>query len=208
MSKTAPTLEYSQLRRPLMTVRQWLIIAVVCGALPLTVGLTTTLVYLVTYIRNLELFGVFVAATGLLIVTFGGVAWLIWVLKTREFSSRRWWLKTAGALLLLLANFPACLACIYAAEHSRFTVTNAGATPLTVGISATFAGQTRALGAIEPGGRKRFYWRIDPNGDEFNVTAATPAGPATSTFYVDLNGIGGGADVDLAINPDGSIRVK
>jgi hypothetical protein len=107
-----PTLEYSQVRRPLMTIRQWLVIAYVCGLLPLSVAVVTTLFYLVTYFRNLAPIGLFIAVTGTLIVGFGGIAWLIWIFKTREFYSRRWWLRTVGALLLLLANGPIFFRCV------------------------------------------------------------------------------------------------
>lgn len=206
---TTPTIEYAHTWRPLMTVRQWLIIGVICGALPLTVGMTTALLFLITYNRNLEPVGVFVAATGLLIVAFGGMAWLIWVLRTRDFRSGRWWLTTAGAALLLLANFPACVACVYAAGYWRFTVVNQASTPMTVNLSAIGLKQTRTAGPIEPGGRKRFYWRIDPDGDEFIVTTTgAPAGPQIDYFRFLLNGTGAGADVDLTVNPDGTISVK
>jgi hypothetical protein len=198
-------LEYSRPKPPRIAERHWLRAAYACGALPLVVGIATAGLYLLTYAKRLESVGLITVLGGVVLVGAGGIAWLIWVISTRRFGSRRWWLQTLGALAILLANFPGCAICMNAVMFWRFTVVNHFSTPMTVTIAATDAGESRTIGPIAPGSSERFRWYLGNEPDDFNVTAIGGGATISGAFDVYL-GAEGGPDLTITLNADGTMK--
>jgi hypothetical protein len=197
-------LEYARPKPPRIADRHWLMTAYGCGALPLIVGIATAGLYLLTYAKRLESIGLLTVIGGVVLVGVGGIAWLIWLINTHYFGSRRWWLQTVGALMLLLANFPGCAICMHAVMFWRFTVFNHTSVPMTVTIASIDAGETRTIGPIAPGKSERFRWYLGDEPVDFKVTATGGATTIAGGFDVYL-GAEGGPDLTITLNADGTM---
>src|SRR5437773_2930664 len=83
-------------------------VAVICGALPLVVGVSIFLLWLITGWDWLMMAGIFTLYGGVAIFVIGAVAlarfcWL--ACRTPEQPRRRLWPSTLGCATLLLSNF-------------------------------------------------------------------------------------------------------
>ncbi|MFI5403179.1 MAG: hypothetical protein ACHQ1G_09595 [Planctomycetota bacterium] len=93
-------------------------LALLCGALPLVVGVSVFLLWLVTRADGLMLLGFFVLCGGLAFFAVGVLALgrFCWLAFREPQLPARFWAATIACALLLLSNFPVAGAIIYAVD--------------------------------------------------------------------------------------------
>ena len=103
----------------------WLRVAVACGVLPLTVGVGTLFAFLQSEVSPSEMegwvgAGVSILTAGLCLFFVGALALGVYLVKGRSsgVSGRDLAQNAILTLILLLANFPAALACIWVAGEA------------------------------------------------------------------------------------------
>jgi hypothetical protein len=139
-------------------------VALLCGTVPLVVGLSVFLLWLLTRADGLMLLGVFVLFGGLAFFAVGVLALgrYCWLAFRESRLPARFWAATIACALLLLSNFPAAGAIMYAADalHSRYTVVvrNESGRPLE-DVRVTGGGCEVVFGLIAPGDdEQRSFW--------------------------------------------------
>ena len=178
-----------------------LVVAYVCGALPLITGVSIAGLFLLTYASILPMLGLITIGVGYLLVFVGAIAVLAHIFGTYyQYRSGRWWALLIGAIVLLWVNFPACVACQKVVRNWRFTVVNSSGAPVT-GLTVTSA-FTKTVGSISAGGSENFYGR--PGSGPIAVTGTTPAGPANGSVDMYDEGFIGG-QVTIIIGPGGNV---
>jgi len=110
---------------PLKSSGIWLRVAITCGALPLVVGVVTLIIFLQSEVSSSEMdgwveAGVSILMGGVALISVGLVTLGVYLVKgSRGGVPKRDLAQNAIlTLILLLANFPAALACIWVAGDS------------------------------------------------------------------------------------------
>jgi hypothetical protein len=168
---------------PYLTIATW------CGALPLMVGTTVFVLWLLTNYRSLQGVGLFTIVGGFLLFLVGALCLVLDAgrsLPAADRNRRRW--KRLGVALLLLTNFPAAFVFIGVAARIEFsvsiTVQNVGTAPIESFVVIA-PGVRKELGPI-PAGAERFV-RFQPTGDgavEYTMTLAGETSSGTLIDYV------------------------
>ena len=187
-------------------------VALICGALPLLVGISIFLLWLLTRWDWLMLAGLFTLYGGLAIFLIGSISlgrfcWLAF--RATELSQRRLWISTLGCAALLLSNFPAAVAIIATgiAIETRYTVVVHNASSEPVSDVQVFGGGCEAnFGTIAPGETaERSFW-IQRDGT-LKMCAVIDSKTHTNVVdgYVTHNQ---GGHVKIRINSDGEISIS
>ncbi len=186
-------------------------VALLCGALPLLVGVSIFVLWLLTRWDGLVMAGFITLYAGVVVfvVGAGALGRFCWLgFRGTEWPRRRLWLATLGGAALLLSNFAAAggvIAAVVAVE-TRYTLTvrNSAAQPLT-GVRVSGGGCDVDLGEIPPGAVVRRSLWIKQNGVlEFRAMSGVQVHTQTISDYV-TDGMGGRATVTF--QPDATIAV-
>ena len=178
--------------------------ATACGALPLISGVAIFSLWFITRWPLLELAGMLTIMLGLAAFVAGCTMLLLYVrarLRAGVESPRRVLGRTALAGLLLLANFPAALACFEAAWflQTQYTlvVTNAGTVTVNSFI-VTGPGINHEFGPLPPrtSAKRRFHIATDGT-LTFSMTVGQTASTGDLAGYI-TNGMG--AETIVTIN--------
>lgn len=210
-----PILDYEAPTRrfdPARAIRAYRL-ALICGALPLVVGIGIFLLWLVTDWNGLRIAGIVMIYGGLVIFALGaGALARFWWLTFRpnelppDWPRRRVRRSTTLCALLLLSNFPMAGGIIVAAIalDTRFAVVihNNSQQPLE-SVRVSGGGCDISFGSIPPGGvARRSFW-IHTDGElVFQATSGTTSHKEIIAGYV-TNGMGGSATV--TVNANGTI---
>jgi len=185
--------------------------AVICGAVPLIVGVSVFLLWLVTRWDQLMMAGVATLYAGSFMLLIGilELARYGWLgLKTPEFPRRKLRRATLGVAALLLANPPVAAGVAFAAMsiHTRYTVVVHNATTQPLVNARVFGGNCdESLGNIAPGGKTRHSFWIECEGAlNFSATSGTTVYTGIIDDYVTPN-MGGYTAV--TVNADGTLTV-
>jgi hypothetical protein len=145
-------------------------IALICGTLPLIVGVSVYLFWLMTRWYGWVVMGVFTLLFGVILFLVGTVALarFVWLaFRTSGLSRRRLWFSTLACLGLLVANFPAAygiMLSVFLIEASyTITVHNASDQPLD-GVRVFGGGCDAWFGTVPPGGRVQRSFLIRDDG--------------------------------------------
>ena len=186
--------------------------AVVCGALPLIVGVTIFVLWLVTRWDWLMTAGFITICGGIAIVLIGALALArFWWLAVRmpDLSHRRPWRSIAVCGILLLSNFPvaAGIMVTVAEIESNYTVVVRNASEETlVNVRVAGGGCDEVFGSIPPGADIRRTLRFECDGRlEFWAQGASNTYAETIDGYVTGN-LGGRSIV--TVHRDGTISVR
>jgi len=132
-------------------------IALICGALPLIVGVSTWLNWLITRWSGCIVIGIFTLLGGVVLFVVGTIAlacygWLTY--RSKALSRRRFWFSLLGCAGLLLVNFPVAYGVVVSVIwlDSRYTVIvhNASDQPLE-GVRVLGAVPEVWFGTVPPG---------------------------------------------------------
>jgi hypothetical protein len=187
-------------------------VALICGVIPLLIGVPMFLLWLITRWDWLIMAGIFTLYGGVAIFLIDAIALARFcglAFRTPELPRRRLWLSTLGCAALLLSNFAVAggITASVIAIETRYTVTvhNASQQPLS-GVRVFGGGCEADFGTIPPGGIVRRSFWIQHDG-ELGFRAVSGATTHTKTIdgYV-TNGMGG--QTTVTINPDGTISVS
>ena len=189
-----------------------LVIAYLCGSLPMIVGVGTLVLYWITRWDRLPLVGIFTIVGGLGL-WFVGIGCLIAYaavvgrakVRDRRVVNRR----SAGAMALLLANLPLAFGCTivgYAlATQYRITIINQTDVPIVSGI-LQYPHNERSFSQLAPGASKRFTLRADDFGPAGLVLTWPDGSTEAREVGVSLQGMGG--DQSWTVQPDGTVSVS
>ena len=95
----------------------WWRAALLCGLLPLVVGVAIFVAWYATRAPWLVDAGLFNIGAGLLVVCVGLLCLMAYVLRARASRTPGWKGRAAVAVLVVLANFPAAAALVVLADH-------------------------------------------------------------------------------------------
>jgi hypothetical protein len=132
-------------------------IALFCGALPLIVGVSTWLYWLITRWSGCIVIGISTILGGVMLFVVGTIAlacygWLAF--RSKALSRRRFWFSTLGCAGLLLVNFPVAygvvVSVILIEARYKVTVHNASDQPLD-GVWVVGAVPEVWFGTVPPG---------------------------------------------------------
>lgn len=187
-------------------------VALICGAIPLLVGVSIFILWLITRQHGLMMAGIYTLYGGVAIFWVGvlALARFFWLgVRSPDFPRRRLWLSTFACAGLLLLNFPVAGGIIAAsiAIETRYTVVvhNALSRPLE-NVKVFGGGSDESLGSIPPGGTARRSFWIQHDGElKFRAFSGTTSHTKTIDGYV-TNGTGGHTTV--TVNPDDTITVS
>lgn len=187
-------------------------VALICGALPLLVGILIFLMWFITRWNWLMMAGMFTLFGGVAVFFIGAIAlvcffWLAF--RTPELPRRRLWLSTLGCAALLLSNFAVAggITASVIAIETRYTVVVHNTSQLPLSGVRVFGGGCEAdFGTIPPNGIiRRSFW-IQHDGElEFRAVSGATTHSQTIDGYVTRN-MGGHTTVN--INPDAMISVS
>jgi hypothetical protein len=184
--------------------------AVICGAVPLIVGVSVFLLWLVTRWDQLMMAGVATLYAGsfMLLVGVLELARYGWLgLKTPEFPHRKLRRTALGAAALLLLNPPVAAGLVYTAVfiETLYTVVvdNQTQRPLT-GVRIFGSGNCdESIGTIAPGGKARRSFQIECEGAlNFNATGGSTIYTGIIDGYVTSNM---GGHTVVTVNADGTL---
>ncbi|MBX7157612.1 MAG: hypothetical protein K1X66_04410 [Verrucomicrobiae bacterium] len=186
-------------------------IALVCGILPLFIGILIFLLWLVTRQNWLMAVGVFTIWLGVIMVLIGAVALIrfCWLgFRTSELSRRRLWLLTFGCAALLFSNFIVAGGIMTAvvAIETRYTVTihNASLQSLK-DVRITGGGCNIDFGTIKPDSVVERSFRVKHDGElKFHAVNHTTNYNQIISDYIS-NGLGG--NLKVTVNPNNTIFV-
>ncbi|MEP6671006.1 MAG: hypothetical protein ABJF10_17735 [Chthoniobacter sp.] len=186
-------------------------VALLCGAIPLVVGVSIFLLWLLTRWGWLMTAGIFTLYGGVAfflvgVVALGRFCWL--ALRTPGLPRRPLWLSTVGCAALLLSNFPVAggIAATAIRIETRYTVTVHNTSPQPLSGVRVFGGGCEAdFGAFAPGGVVRRSFWIEREGElKFQAGSGAATQATTIDGYV-IPSVGG--HVTVTIKPDGTISV-
>ena len=187
-------------------------VAVLSGLLPLLIGVSLFLLWIITRWDWLMLAGAIALYGGLASFVIGAIALVryCWAACRSADPSRRNWVPAAVACAaLLLMNFPTAggiIAAVIAIE-TRYSVVVHNASPHALSDVRVYGGGCEAdLGTIPPGGfARRSFW-IQRDGElEFRAASSSTTHHLLIDGYV-TNGMGGRTEV--VVEPNGSISVS
>jgi hypothetical protein len=198
--------------RPPMPMLGLLRAATACGLAPVTAGLLTMCLWLVTGHDAWESLGILTIVAGCILISTGLLClaiyrWYLWRdgLSGLATLSRR----ELAILLLLLVNFPAAGACVTSALWimDRYTVLVVNDTDSTV-ENSTLSGLSINvdLGTIQP--RSSLRYRFEPHGQgSLHFSAVHNGHPTKGTLDAYLSGEDGrfGADAIVTISDNGVV---
>jgi hypothetical protein len=163
-------------------------LAVALGLWPAFAGVSTTLLYLLTWWPFLPVLGLLCIAAGVLSVIVGGILLQFYGrghLRYGGIPKRRLWVKLAMATMLLLANFPLAVACLLVGDNesskAQITFVNDTTSPITA-IALITNGTPTIVGDLPPKSQRQFIMRIAWE-TEFKGTATTAG--ASTQFMID-----------------------
>ena len=187
-------------------------IALICGVLPLLVGVSLFLVWLITRWDWLMMAGIITLYAGVAVFFIGAIAlvrfcWLAF--RTPDLPRRRLWLSTLGCAALLLLNFPVAGGITASAISivTRYTVIVKNTSQQPFSNVLVFGGGCKAdFGTIPPGGVvQRSFW-IQHDGE---LALSAVSGSTTHSKIIDgyvTNS--SGSRTTVTINSDGTILVS
>lgn len=186
-------------------------IALFCGALPLVVGVSIFLLWLITRWNWLMMAGLFTLYGGVAISFIGivSLALFCWLAYRAPERPRRLWISTFACAALLFSHFPAAagiIATVIAIE-TRYTVVVHNASQQPLGDVRVFGGGCVAnFGTIPPGSvARRSFW-IQGDGElKIRAVSGTTAHAKVIDGYVTQYR---GGRTTVTINSDGSISVS
>ena len=187
-------------------------LALICGSLPLFVGVSIFLLWLITRWEWLMTAGVFTLFGGVAVVFIGFIALCRFrglALRTPELPGRRPWLSTRACTALLLSNFVVAggITATVIAIVTRYTVIVHNTSQQPLSVVRVFGGGCAAdFGTIPPGtiGRSSFWIRHDGELEFRAVSGATNHSHIIDSYV--SNDMGGHTTV--TIRPDGTISVS
>lgn len=187
-------------------------IALLCGLLPLLVGLSLFVLWIITRWDWLVVGGFVTLYGGLVSVLIGAIALAryCWAAARIADPPRRNWVPSALACAaLLLSNFPAAggmIAAVIAIE-TRYSVVVHNASKQAISNVRVYGGGCEAkFGTIPPGGLARRSLWIQHDGElEFAAVGSSTTHCMTIDGYV-TNGMGGRRVV--SVEPNGTISVS
>jgi hypothetical protein len=186
-------------------------ITIVCGALPLLLGAGIFLAWLALEREWLMVAGIHTIylGFGLFVVGLGSLGCYWWrASRAPEVPRDRMWSNIAGALVLLLANFPAAFgivgAAVAVATRYRVVVHNRSAQPLNE-IRLWGGGASAAIFSIAPQDTaERSLWFKGDGELKFEAKV----GAKTLTTPVEGNVTnGGGGRAEVVVHEDGKVVV-
>ncbi|HEX5138280.1 MAG TPA: hypothetical protein VFY93_14995 [Planctomycetota bacterium] len=182
--------------------------AIVCGLLPLVVGTSIFLLWVVTRWEWLMGAGLFALFFGLALFAVGvlALARYCWVALRMPEPPPRPWLKAALAAILLLSNFPAAGTIIWKVDDlcSRYTVVVRNGTGAAIeDVRVSGGGCEAVFGAIAPGDEVRRSFLIQCDGT-LEIRAQGLARQPISGYVT--NGLGGHTTV--TVHPDGTVTAE
>jgi hypothetical protein len=185
-------------------------LAILCGAVPLALGVLTFASWLATGWRELMMAGLIVLYLGFAAFIIGVMAVTRFLIAAREsgqVSFKKARRKALAASALLLANFPAAAAIIFAVGllETTYSVTVVNASGGAVDEVRLFGGgRDVSLGSIAAGGRSRARLRFREDGVlEIQVFRGTASETEMIVGYVSP---GQGGRMTVIIEADG-VRV-
>ena len=187
-------------------------IALLCGLLPLLVGVSLFVLWIITGWDWLMVGGFFTLYGGLASFLIGAIALAryCWAAcRSADPQGRKWVPAALACAALLLSNFPTAggiIATVIAIE-TRYSVVVHNASQHALSDVQVYGGGCEAdLGTIPPGGLARRSFWIKRDGElEFRAVSSSITHHMIIDGYV-TNGIGGRAEV--VVEPNGSISVS
>ncbi len=188
-------------------------VALICGALPLLVGVSIFLLWLITRWDWLMVAGVCTLYGGVAVFLLGvlALARFCWLAsRPPDLPRQRLWRSTLAGAGLLLSNFPVAggITATVIAIETRYTVVvhNDSQQPLD-DVRVFGGGCDESLGSIQPGGTaRRSFWIQHDGSLEFRALSGTTVHATTIDGYV--TGNMGGHMIVTINNPDGTISVR
>jgi hypothetical protein len=98
-------------------MNKWYLKSLICGVVPLLLGITIFLLWLVTRAHMLMTFGLLNIVAGLIFFALGLFALAKYVLESRKNNLENYYVKAIIALLILTANFPTAIGIVGAVEY-------------------------------------------------------------------------------------------
>ncbi len=182
-------------------------VALICGILPLFIGVSIFVLWLITSWNWLMLAGIFTLSGGSAAFLLGILALTRYcsrAFRTPVGPSRRLWLSTLGSAGLLLLNLPVAggITLAVIAIETRYTVIVHNASQHRLDGARVFGGGCEAsFPTIPPGGVARCSFRIQHDGElEFRASSGSTTHAITIDSYVTNNA---GGRTTIMINPDG-----
>jgi len=176
----------------------WLRIAIACGALPLLTGVITLLVFLQSDVSSSEMLvwaqvGMFILMGGLFLFFVGLVTLWAYLMKGGRSGvpKRDLAQNVLLTIILLLANFPAALACIWIAgdtfNRAHLSLVNESSVAVE-DLNITWPGGSQRIEELGPGGRAELSFHIGGEGAvEFTSSQAGESCEGTLSGYVTPN---------------------
>lgn len=186
-------------------------IALICGFVPLIVGSSIFLLWLVTRWPSLMFAGLLTIYGGVAFILIGAafLAQFFWsASRAAKLSRKQLWFSTLICAALLLSNFVVAGAIVVTAYtvETRYVVIihNNSQQPIN-GAQVSGGGCEADFGIIPAGGTiQRAFW-VQGDGElTFRAQDGVSKGPKTIDGYV-TNGMGGQAVI--TVNPDGTLSV-
>jgi len=186
-------------------------IAVICGFIPLLVGISIFVIWLITRSDWLMLAGLLTIYGGIALFVVGAIAlFRFWFMAHREpdYSKKKRWIATVLCFGLLLINFPVALGIVNAAIRieTRYTVVIRNASSQPVNEIRIFGGGcSKSLNSIRGGGTGEVSFWIEHDGQlQFEAVSGGRQIEGIVDGYV-TNGEGG--YVTITIKPDHTISI-
>jgi len=187
-------------------------VALLCGVIPLVVGASIFMLWLITRWDGLMTAGIYTLYGGVAVFSVGILAlaryyWL--AVRTPSIPRRQLWRSTLACVGLLALNFPVAggiIAAVITIE-TRYTVVVYNASPRPLESVRIFGGGSdESLGSIPLGGTARQSFWIQHDGElKFHALSGTTTHTKTINGYV-TNGMGGHTTV--TVHSDDTISVR
>ncbi len=181
-------------------------VALWCGALPLVVGVSIFVLWVITRWDSLMLAGIFTLFGGLAFFAAGAIALsrFCWLgLRAPDLPRRRLWLRTIACGALLLSNFPVAGGIVVAADviETCYTVVvrNGSASPLD-DVRVVGGGCDVSFGSIPPGDAVRRHFWIQCDG-HLELRAVGLPDHAIRGYVTN----GQGCHTIVTVHPDGAV---
>lgn len=186
-------------------------VALICGALPLLVGISIFVLWLITRWDWLMLAGIYTLYGGVAIFLIGAFAlarfcWLAF--RTSDLPRRRLWLSTFACSGLLLSNFPVAggitAAAVVIATRYTVVIHNRAHVPLR-DVRVFGGGHDESFGTVPPGGIVQdSFWIQQDDTLQFRARSGTTVYAKTIDDYVTQNM---GGHTTVTIDPDGTLSI-
>ncbi len=188
-------------------------IALICGALPLVVGITVFVLWVCTDSEFFVTAGAFTVMGGLVCFVTGvlALAYYSWgAFRQPDYPKKKAWISTLACLGLLFSNFPAAFGLIVAAitieNRSYVVVHNETEAPLE-NVIIWSSGFAEALGTIPPQGKSEELKLNFARSRELRIHAVS-GGTSRNKIIDDSFSPDWRDQIKVTFRPDGTIAVN